>query len=61
MTKLEVLNKVLNGLVAGNSDIKGSLIVRTDGLVIASRLTSDTQADVVAAMSAAFLDRKSVV
>ena len=44
----------VSDLVDGNPDIKGSLIVRTDGLVIASRLTSDTQADVVAAMSAAF-------
>ena len=56
MTKLEVLNKVLNDLVDGNPDIKGSLIVRTDGLVIAFRLTSlDMEADVVAAISAAFL------
>ena len=56
MSKLEVLNKALDDLVDGNPDIKGALIVSPDGLVIASRLTSlDTEADVVAAMSAAFL------
>ena len=55
MSKLEVLNKALDELVDGNPDIKGALIVSPDGLVIAARLILDTQADVVAAMSAAFL------
>jgi predicted regulator of Ras-like GTPase activity (Roadblock/LC7/MglB family) len=56
MSKLEVLNKALDELVDGNPDIKGALIVSPDGLVIAASLTFiDTQADVVAAMSAAFL------
>jgi predicted regulator of Ras-like GTPase activity (Roadblock/LC7/MglB family) len=53
--KGEALKRVLKNLVEGNPDIKEALLVSPDGLVIASIVSPDTEADIVAAMSAAFL------
>ena len=55
MSKVEELEKVLNSLEDKVSDITGSAVIRTNGLVIASALPGDSNERMLAAMSAALL------
>lgn len=55
MSKVEELEKILNSLEGKVSDIIGSAVIRTNGLVIASALPSESNERMLAAMSAALL------
>lgn len=55
MSKIEELEKILNSLENKVSDITGSAVIRTNGLVIASALPGDSNERMLAAMSAALL------
>ena len=55
MSKIDVAKKILADLEGKVSDIVGSAIIRTNGLVIASALPSEANERMVAAMSAALL------
>ncbi|MFO8017667.1 MAG: roadblock/LC7 domain-containing protein [Promethearchaeia archaeon] len=53
--KMEKVNNLLNDLENKVPDILGSAVIRTNGLVIASALPSETNERMIAAMSAALL------
>lgn len=55
MSKVEELTKILQQLEGKVSDIIGSAVIRTNGLVIASALPSEANERMIAAMSAALL------
>ena len=55
MSKVEELDKILNDLEENVSDIIGSAVIRTNGLVIASALPGESNERMLAAMSAALL------
>lgn len=55
MSKIDEVNKILNDLEGKVSDIIGSAVIRTNGLVIASALPSEANERMIAAMSAALL------
>ena len=55
MSKVDEVKKILTDLEGKVSDIIGSAIIRTNGLVIASALPSEANERMVAAMSAALL------
>lgn len=55
MSKIEELTKLLQELEDKVSDIVGSAVIRTNGLVIASALPSEANERMIAAMSAALL------
>ena len=55
MSKIDEVKKILTDLEGKVSDIIGSAIIRTNGLVIASALPSEANERMVAAMSAALL------
>ncbi len=54
-SKIDETKKVLNELESRASDIVGSAVIRTNGLVIASALPSESNERMIAAMSAALL------
>ncbi|MFW9880917.1 MAG: roadblock/LC7 domain-containing protein, partial [Candidatus Thorarchaeota archaeon] len=55
MSKVEQVTKILQELEGKVSDIIGSAVIRTNGLVIASALPSEANERMIAAMSAALL------
>lgn len=55
MSKIDEVRKVLTDLEARVPDIKGSAVIRTNGLLIASALPGEANERMVAAMSAALL------
>ena len=55
MSKIEELEKILNSLEDRVSDITGSAVIRTNGLVIASALPGESNDRMLAATSAALL------
>jgi len=55
MSKIDEAKKILTDLEGKVSDIIGSAIIRTNGLVIASELPGEANERMVAAMSAALL------
>ena len=55
MSKIDDVKKILNDLEEKVSDIIGSAIIRTNGLIIASALPSEANERMIAAMSAALL------
>ncbi|MHA1150360.1 MAG: roadblock/LC7 domain-containing protein [Promethearchaeota archaeon] len=55
MSKIDEVTKLLNNLEGRVSDIIGSAVIRTNGLVIASALPGEANERMVAAMSAALL------
>ena len=55
MSKVEEVTKILQDLEGKVSDIIGSAVIRTNGLVIASALPSEANERMIAAMSAALL------
>lgn len=55
MSKIDEAKKILNDLEGRVSDIIGSAVIRTNGLVIASALPGEANERMVAAMSAALL------
>ena len=55
MSKVDQANDILKELEGKVSDIVGSAIIRTNGLVIASALPSEANERMIAAMSAALL------
>ncbi|MFX1278405.1 MAG: roadblock/LC7 domain-containing protein [Promethearchaeota archaeon] len=55
MSKVEEVTKILQELEGKVSDIIGSAVIRTNGLVIASALPSEANERMIAAMSAALL------
>ena len=55
MSKVEEVTKILQELEGKVSDITGSAVIRTNGLVIASALPSEANERMIAAMSAALL------
>ena len=55
MSKVDEVKKILTDLEGKVSDIIGSAIIRTNGLVIASAVPSEANERMVAAMSAALL------
>ena len=55
MSKIEELEKLLNELEDKVSDIIGSAVIRTNGLIIASALPGESNERMIAAMSAALL------
>jgi predicted regulator of Ras-like GTPase activity (Roadblock/LC7/MglB family) len=55
MSKVEEVTKILEELEGTVSDITGSAVIRTNGLVIASALPSEANERMIAAMSAALL------
>ncbi|MHA1294629.1 MAG: roadblock/LC7 domain-containing protein [Promethearchaeota archaeon] len=55
MNKIEEVIKVLNNLEGKVSDIIGTAVIRTNGLVIASALPGEANERMIAAMSAALL------
>ena len=55
MSKVEDAENLLNELEGKVSDIIGTAIIRTNGLVIASALPSDSNERMLAAMAAALL------
>lgn len=55
MSKIDDVRKILTDLEARVPDIIGSAIIRTNGLLIASALPSESNERMVAAMSAALL------
>ncbi len=55
MSKIEEVTKILQELEDKVSDIIGSAVIRTNGLVIASALPGESNERMIAAMSAALL------
>jgi predicted regulator of Ras-like GTPase activity (Roadblock/LC7/MglB family) len=55
MSKIDEVKKILTDLEGKVSDIIGSAVIRTNGLVIASALPGEANERMVAAMSAALL------
>jgi len=55
MSKVEELKNILNELEGKVSDIVGAAVIRTNGLVIASALPSESNERMLAAMAAALL------
>ena len=55
MSKVEEVTKILKELEEKVSDIIGSAVIRTNGLIIASALPSEANERMIAAMSAALL------
>ncbi|MFW9824211.1 MAG: roadblock/LC7 domain-containing protein [Candidatus Thorarchaeota archaeon] len=55
MSKVEEVIRILQELEGKVSDIVGSAVIRTNGLVIASALPSEANERMIAAMSAALL------
>ncbi|MHA1652099.1 MAG: roadblock/LC7 domain-containing protein [Candidatus Helarchaeota archaeon] len=55
MSKIDEVKKILADLEAKVPDIIGSAVIRTNGLLIASALPSESNERMVAAMSAALL------
>ena len=55
MSKVEEVTKILQDLEGKVSDVIGSAVIRTNGLVIASALPSEANERMIAAMSAALL------
>ena len=55
MSKIDEVRKVLTDLEARVPDIKGSAVIRTNGLLIVSALPGEANERMVAAMSAALL------
>ncbi len=55
MSKIDTVGKILVDLEDKVPDIIGSAVIRTNGLVIASALPSDSNERMIAAMSAALL------
>ena len=55
MSKIDEVTKILNDLEGRVSDIVGSAVIRTNGLVIASALPGEANERMIAAMSAALL------
>ncbi|MFX1426279.1 MAG: roadblock/LC7 domain-containing protein [Promethearchaeota archaeon] len=55
MSKVEEVTNILQELEGKVSDIIGSAVIRTNGLVIASALPSEANERMIAAMSAALL------
>ena len=55
MSKIDEIKKILNDLEGRVTDITGSAVIRTNGLVIASALPSEANERMIAAMSAALL------
>ncbi|MFX0070139.1 MAG: roadblock/LC7 domain-containing protein [Candidatus Hermodarchaeota archaeon] len=55
MSKIDVVKKVLQELEDHVSDIIGTAVIRTNGLVIASALPNESNERMIAAMSAALL------
>lgn len=53
--RAEMINSILGELNGSSADIEASAVVSTDGLLIASQLTSGINEDHVGAMSAAML------
>ncbi len=52
----QTLNNVLKDLEEKVKDVDGALIIRSDGLVVASRIRESLDRDLVAAMSASLLN-----
>ncbi len=55
MSKVEKVIEILKNLEEKVSDIIGSAVIRTNGLIIASALPSESNERMIAAMSAALL------
>lgn len=55
MSKIDEVNKILEDLEGKVSDIVGTAVIRTNGLIIASALPSESNERMIAAMSAALL------
>ncbi len=55
MSKIDEVKKILDDLEGKVSDIIGTAVIRTNGLVIASSLPSESNERMIAAMSAALL------
>ncbi len=55
MSKVEEVTKILKDLEEKVSDIIGSAVIRTNGLIIASALPNEANERMIAAMSAALL------
>lgn len=55
MSKIDEVNKILGDLESKVPDIIGTAVIRTNGLVIASALPSESNERMIAAMSAALL------
>lgn len=55
MSKVEQVTQILQNLEEKVSDIIGSAVIRTNGLIIASALPSEANERMIAAMSAALL------
>ena len=55
MSKVEQVTQILQDLEEKVSDIIGSAVIRTNGLIIASALPSEANERMIAAMSAALL------
>jgi predicted regulator of Ras-like GTPase activity (Roadblock/LC7/MglB family) len=55
MSKIDELTNILQELEGKVADIIGSAVIRTNGLVIASALPSESNERMIAAMSAALL------
>lgn len=55
MSKIDEIKKILTELEGRVSDIVGSAVIRSNGLIIASALPSESNERMIAAMSAALL------
>jgi len=55
MSKVDEVKKILSDLEGRVTDVTGSAVIRTNGLVIASALPSEANERMIAAMSAALL------
>jgi len=55
MSYIEKINQHLEDLESRVSDIIGTAVIRTNGLIVASSLPKETNARMIAAMSAALL------
>jgi len=55
MSFIEKINQLLEELESKVSDIIGTAVIRTNGLIVASSLPKETNARMIAAMSAALL------
>jgi len=55
MSKIDTVRKILEDLEEKVSDITGTAVIRTNGLVVASALPSESNERMIAAMSAALL------
>ena len=55
MSKIDTVRKILEELEEKVSDIIGTAVIRTNGLVVASALPSESNERMIAAMSAALL------